>query len=671
MTRPALSLLFALFLALVPGCDGPGGDDATWTGLPSFFSQTRPATTVGLAATDSVVTTARQLPLEIRSPGNAVFASVTRDGQWWVTTDWDTGDIVLAEIHGDGEHRVTRNQGSYDPGWGMRPIASPEGARVAFTWIGPDWDVGLRVMDVHGADREPVSVPGLEPGWSYVYDWSPDGTDLAVVRPREDGIHELVVAPLEGSEPRTLRSLGWSFVRGAAFSPDGRWVAFDFAPRDDSRTRDIHVVATDGSEGRAVVEGPSDDWLLGWSPEGFLLFVSDRAGTPGAWRLPMEAGRPAGAPEPVKPDLWRVAPMGFDHEGRFFYVHRTGDQGVHVASFDPESGRIAGAPTPVDPQSGGMDPAWSPDGRHLAYLVERAPFGGGVLSERVLRVRALESGEVRDFDLPVRSHGERGPRWTPDGRAILVRAAYDRGGASVLRVDLQTGEVERVLHTEHDPYNVAVLPDGRGIVYTQPIESGDGKTASSEEETPGEADAGWRILVRDLADGSEAELYRPGVPAAEAVVDIRWLTLSPQGDRLAFLQRTEPRGTTEDVSPYWNLLVMSVEGGDPETVLEGLDSDWTSSLTWSADGRSLLFTQEVPRSEPAAEGRDAAVALWSVRPDGGEPEELGRFPHRLLELDAHPDGRRIAFRTGVAEAGLWVMEDIAPIARRVGAPEGR
>src|SRR6266568_4537335 len=82
------------------------------------------------------------------------------------------------------------------------------------------------------------------------------------------------------------------------FSPDGKYIAYDLPTNDSADRRDVFVMAIDGSRETVAVAHPSNNIIMGWSPDGhFLLFSSDRTGSAALWALPLAVGKPQGAPE--------------------------------------------------------------------------------------------------------------------------------------------------------------------------------------------------------------------------------------------------------------------------------------------------------------------------------------------------------------------------------------
>jgi Lysyl oxidase/WD40-like Beta Propeller Repeat len=99
---------------------------------------------------------------------------------------------------------------------------------------------------------------------------------------------------------------------------------------------------------------------------------------------------------------------------------------------------------------GGVDPAWSPDGRRVAFV---APGAGGAGDVFVADADGTHRGRITRTDRVA----ERSPSWAPDGRHLVV----ERGGRLViLRAD---GGGERRIGSGLEP---AWSPGGRRIAFT-------------------------------------------------------------------------------------------------------------------------------------------------------------------------------------------------------------
>lgn len=626
------------FLVLLSGCAPEAEPDGRSTdlSLASVGSREVTAASGHLPAPADTGTVARRI---LADPAVDWLVSPTPDGRRIARTDWTTGDLAVRDLETGEDLRLTEQPEPYAEGFVLFPRYAPDGGSIAYGWWNAKrpWEWQLRVVDADGGEPRVLveGVPYIQPDA-----WSPDGRTIAAVLALEDATHQIVLVDADEGTRRSLRSLDWRAPGGLAFSPDGRWIAYDFPPEEDDPQRDIYVVAASGGEERAVVQHPGDDRMLGWAPTGHLLFHSHRTGTPGAWLLAMEEGRAQGDPELVKPDLWRAAPVGFTADGTYFYGVQTDSREVHTAALDPETGRVTGPPSPAGPR--GLvrteRPRWSPDGRYLAYRVQRGPLAAGAVGTRFLAVRSLETGEVRELPPDSEVRYLLDFRWSPDGSSLIVRAQARSGRAGLYRTDPLTGRME-LLFDERDadaslgPFDLH--PDGRRVVHRMSRRLEDGRGED-------------RLILRDLTEESERTLVAlPPATGSGPGLQLRHPEISPDGRRLAYL---EWRQFDENL-----VKLMPLEGGEPRAVFQGD----VSLGGWTGDGRSLLMVVD----SEAPESREEAVPERSVvrlDPETGRTEPLGVTMDGIASLHLHPDGRRLAFTAGANTFELWTMEGFLP-----------
>ncbi len=297
---------------------------------------------------------------------------------------------------------------------------------------------------------------------------------------------------------------------------------------------------------------------------------------------------------------------------------------VYVATLDPETGKVVEKPKRVTRRFVGRNrlPAWSPDGRHLAYVSVRGegPRGAGVIC-----IRSLETGEERELNLNPKIAIRR-MRWASDGRSIFA-SGYDR--RSVFSIDTDTGEAKRL--TKKWEEVAGLSRDGKKTYY------------------PGEGDSGSGILARDETTGKETLLYpAPSLhrdALGRTIQRFLNLSLSPDGQRLAFFERK----LGEDD----RLVVVPTTAEDGRELLQLSEEKFRrqAGLAWTSDGRYLLFGR----------GRRGNIELWRISSKGGKPEKLGVASPAIESLTVHPDGRRIAFTGGFRnDRDVWVMENFLP-----------
>src|SRR5467141_957590 len=98
--------------------------------------------------------------------------------------------------------------------------------------------------------------------------------------------------PREGGDARQLSTGGHEDV--PVFSPDGKWIAF--TGQYDGNP-DVYVMSAEGGEPKRLTFHPSNDIVLGWTPDGKnILFRSDRFSAPPGRYTKLFLASPQGGP---------------------------------------------------------------------------------------------------------------------------------------------------------------------------------------------------------------------------------------------------------------------------------------------------------------------------------------------------------------------------------------
>lgn len=442
----------------------------------------------------------------------------------------------------------------------------------------------------------------------------------------------LLVSAADGAT-RVLKTLQGSgdWPQAARFSRDGQYVAYDWPQEKDSAEHDVFLLSVDGGHETRLVQHPADERLLGWSPDGRgILFSSDRSGSVDMWFLPVTRGKAQGTPELVKSGVERIRPLGFTRDGSFYYGQAQPGCDVYITRMDPQSGRILAPSEKLITRFQGKNswPAYSPDGKSLAYTTSRGHSLWSVNFPNIVVIHSLETGQEREFATKFQRLFKL--RWPLDGRFIYLGAQ----GMGYYRLDTQTGEFTRILRRESPStffLDFDVSPDGKVLIYERVDTRGHEK---------------GKILSRDLATGEEKQLLE--------VNDIDHFSISPDSRWLALLDYPKEKV----------LRVMPLGGGEPKELLRfEEDRNFHSQVAWTADGKHIFFQ----RNEPAAPGETSRRPVWWWIPaQGGEPQKLTLgISGILLGLSAHPDGQRIAafgYSRGPApeSPAVWVMENFLP-----------
>jgi Tol biopolymer transport system component len=592
-------------------------------GLPSA------ATSASEAEQDSSPMVVRRL--WFYSGGLDFWGGPSPDARYVTYVDWNTEDLAVHDFQ-TGEDRQLTTIGSLpDSGFAVTSAFSPDGKLVAYGWENPpDWNDELRIIGFDGSNpRVLYSDAKLNVNPE---EWTADGEQILVhVQRIADRVNQIGLVSADDGALQVLVTLDRRAPFEIAVSPDGRYVIYDFPSDEGSPEHDIYVIDVATRDVRALVEHPADDRVLGWAPDGeHVLFASDRAGTLGAWLLPVADGEAVGRARLVKHELWRVRPLGFARNGSYVYGVPMNMPDVYVATMDPKTGELLDHPTRVSHsyfgRNGGAQ--WSPDGRYLAYISQRARLRGAFGTD-VIVVRSTETGEVRELRPNLGRMGL--PEWSPDGRYLLVGSEDEENRGGLFCVDAQTGEVEPLIR--HGPGEFLMMArwhgDERALLLFVLGEDG------------------TRISVLDLESDHEEVLYRGG--EGRGRIHPRF-DGSPDGRQLAFVL------VKEDGSK--SVMVMPTAGGEARELLtRNKGEPWPQVVEWSHDARYVYYVLWGGPKEDSNRG------LWRVAADGGEHEQLDWY----MEFDVkqipsfHPDGRRIGFTVAEFGAEVWVMEDFLPM----------
>jgi Tol biopolymer transport system component len=322
----------------------------------------------------------------------------------------------------------------------------------------------------------------------------------------------------------------------------------------------------------------------------------------------------------------------------------------------PRAGGTANALT--DELGDARQPAWSPDGRRIAFQSYRDG------TWHIWSVGA-DGSDLRQHTFG--PYDEREPDWSPDGR-YLVFSSDRSGNYDVWRLELATERLERLTDDPADDYAPAVSRDGVGIAFASNRQDGAGvwvrrADGAVEHWAPVQgqtAGPSWspdgRAIAFNAATATTSQLLiveRGGTPrvvsgAGEDVFPFRaaWTStadflytsdgLIVQGRASGGRLGTIPMAARVAFNrPAYQRARRNFDDPNPQPV-RGIVSPAVSP-----DGRSAVFT--------------ALGDLWLVA--DGRLTRLTEDP--FLELDAMwaPDGRRIAYATdrgGSLE--LWVRE---------------
>jgi Tol biopolymer transport system component len=222
-------------------------------------------------------------------------------------------------------------------------------------------------------------------------------------------------------------------------------------------------------------------------------------------------------------------------------------------------------------------PAFSPDGRFIAFASTRDHESGGMGTYELYVMRADGSSQVRltRNELP-----EFHPRWSPDGTKLLFVGCRDAGDGRSCDIEMMNrdGTGRRRL-TMNDAYesDPSWSPDGAKIAFVRMM-------AQSHDQH-------FEIYVMD-ADGSDARRLTNDDTADASPA---W---SPNGSKIAFVSNRAPsaRCLFHDCAGYTTeLYVMDADGTDVERLTRTPHAE--TSPAWAPAGKEIVFARILDEDE--------------------------------------------------------------------------
>lgn len=416
------------------------------------------------------------------------------------------GDIWLAGREGGDARRLTAGVGSE-----TGPIFSPTGCMIAFTG---EYDGNTDVYVVSATGGVPRRLT-YHPGSDEAIGWTRDGKNVVFRSSRKAhtfAISQLFTVPVGGGFPSEIEL---PTATEASYSSDGSRLAYvpmvqwqnAWKRYRGGQTKPIWIInLADSNIEARIPRDNSNDFNPMWVGDA-VYFLSDRNGpvTLFAYDLKSKQVKQILQNEglDIKSASAIVGSIVYEQFGTIHLLNLSSGKSqkleirvsgdltemrphfqkieprrIQTAAISPTGARalfgVRGEVLTVPAEKGDIrnltnttsaverDPAWSPDGKSIAYLSDES-------GEYVLRVRSQNGlGEIRKYDLGNPPTFYYSPVWSPDSKKI----AYTDKRLNVWYLDL---EKKTPIRVDTDTYasssllNPSWSPDSRWLAYTKQL----------------------------------------------------------------------------------------------------------------------------------------------------------------------------------------------------------
>jgi Tol biopolymer transport system component len=322
-----------------------------------------------------------------------------------------------------------------------------------------------------------------------------------------------------------------------------------------------------------------------------------------------------------------------------------------------------------------LNPAWSPDGRSLAFLRVKADTVTVVVNpvsgegqERVVATFPAEFGTWVGDESPLL--GNIGPEWSTDGTSLLVSEPVLGGTQhAMVGINLNTMQQKQITITDKGirDYYPRLSPDGRYLAFVRYATHGIGEVyvANRDGSNPhvltndrrtvqGIAwTADSRSIVLSSNRTGSFQLWIEGIdgdtPRQLALNSSSAEQPSIRGDSLVFVE-------TEENWNIWKTEVATGVAKEPVRIISSSGRNYDPRI--SPDGTTIAFVSD----------RSGSWQLWLCGPNGDNLRQLTHFgtawlgspgwsgDGRQIVFDARPDGHSGIFSADVATGNVAVLQ---------------
>lgn len=337
----------------------------------------------------------------------------------------------------------------------LRP---PSEQRMAFVSTrGGNTDIWT--MNTDGSDTKQVTNDAAD---DLTPSWSPDGRELVSVSDREEGIYSIYVSAWNGGYTRCMTTSAGT-KDSPAWSNDGKEIVFlsggkVYTMARQAGSEEQCLPPPDLSQVDLVGSAFGQPYAYGaWSPgRKYLLFMmsTDRGRESYAIERDQLAAAQSSEIIPMDIAVARSLDVAWSPKGQKVaaaFINRKGENGLLVSDLE-----LLGSNDLFVSKGNGKgptEPAWSPDGKHIAFEmweikdgVEEKNLGIWIIDASGGKPRQVAKGDARE------------PCWSLDGKYIAYAAIGEDGDRDIWRVNADGTGAVNLTEGQGDNYSPSWSP---------------------------------------------------------------------------------------------------------------------------------------------------------------------------------------------------------------------
>jgi Tol biopolymer transport system component len=268
---------------------------------------------------------------------------------------------------------------------------------------------------------------------------------------------------------------------------------------------------------------------------------------------------------------------------------------------------------PITTLPGGKGfPAFSPDGNQIAFA-----WGGISDDNGDVYVKLIDAGEP--LRLTTNPAHDFSPTWSPDGRYIAF-SRFSESEKGIYIIPALGGTERKLFSPDWEgidrPAVVAWSPDGKYLAYL-------------DRSSPRNPFGIWLLSVETLERRQVTSPPQQNIPDSAPA-------FSPDGQILAFIRESSAYVT--------DIYLVPVGGGEPKRLT--FNNHDIAGLTWTADGREIVFTSY----------SGGEYGFWRIPVAGGTPERLSLGGNNSCCPTISRQGHRMAYVQQSFYQNIWKIE---------------